>query len=307
MDTSSVFQEKPVAYAGSTQSLRSQLNLFSLPETDVSVQFSSDYSPCYPLVSVKDAYNPVEIYGTNCDATDIVAPCSNFFHGFFSNLELYLNGTLITEFNNMYATTAYIQRLLSTTEIEKRNRLQNEFWFPNNKKGVFDVTDEGFKERYDRTKLSKEFTLLGHLSCNLFNQNRYLPPGSELRIVLRRSIPDICIDSKVDTLPAISGCPYKIQLVKAVFYASKKIVSQQIMDMHKYELSLGKKFTYPIVNVDLKTFSIAQGLTSASNENIVLGRIPKLLIIDEPVNVIVYCHYQGILEIGPQKDVTIDY
>ncbi|CAG7678361.1 unnamed protein product, partial [Allacma fusca] len=35
METGSIFDDKPTVYSGSTQSLRSELDIFSVPATDI--------------------------------------------------------------------------------------------------------------------------------------------------------------------------------------------------------------------------------------------------------------------------------
>ena len=119
MDVNAVnLTEDPTMYQGSTQAFRSAVNLFSLPETDVSTVKSGEYQPFFSQTSLKESFNPVEFVistesssyldllhsplaitarivrqdGSPCLATDKVAPCSLFFQAMFSNIEVYLNG-----------------------------------------------------------------------------------------------------------------------------------------------------------------------------------------------------------------------
>ena len=110
--------EDPTTYHGSIEAFRSSVNLFTLPETDVSTLKSGELQPFFPQVSLKENFNPVDFIitsdnssyidlsesylaitarivrqdGAKCIATDKVAPCSLFFHAMFSNAEVYLNG-----------------------------------------------------------------------------------------------------------------------------------------------------------------------------------------------------------------------
>ena len=112
--------EDPTVYHGSAQAFKSSVNLFSLPETDVSTVKSGEFQPFYSVISVKENYNPLEYIittesssyvdllesclaltckivrqnGEPCLAGDVVAPSNLFFHTMFSNLEIYLNGKL---------------------------------------------------------------------------------------------------------------------------------------------------------------------------------------------------------------------
>lgn len=112
--------EDPTMYTGSVQAFRSSVNLFSLPETDVSTLKSGEFQPFFPQVSLRENFNPLDFIitsesssyidlsesylaitarimrqdGAKCLPTDKVAPCNLFFHAMFSNAEVYLNGEL---------------------------------------------------------------------------------------------------------------------------------------------------------------------------------------------------------------------
>lgn len=47
--------------------------------------------------------------------------------------------------------------------------------------------DTGYSTRYKLTSQSKEIDLIGHLNCDIFNQEKYLINGVEMRIKLVRS------------------------------------------------------------------------------------------------------------------------
>ncbi|CAG7819868.1 unnamed protein product, partial [Allacma fusca] len=301
----SIFDQRPTVYEGSEQSLRSELNLFTLPPTDVSTKNSSEYVPSFPLTSVREGFAPLEFLllaensgyydlsdsflsltcrivkqnGEECGDTNIVAPSSNFFHAMFQNLEVYVNITLVSDSSNFYPSIAYIQRLLSANPIEKANALRDELWYPNDVPEKFTSADQGFKKRFELSQKSQQFTMLGKLCCNIFNQPRWFPSGTEIRIILKRSPPEFCLNSAVETLEPFSGCPYRVELNSAIFYSSRKTISQKILDMHRQKLASGDTCKYPMVDVDMRTFTVAKGLTSATNDGIVLGRIPKIIVI----------------------------
>ena len=124
--TATGLTEDATDYQGSTQAYKSSVNLFALPQTDVSTVKSGEFQPFFSVVSTKENYNPLEFIvvtesssyidllesplaltcavfrqnGSKCLATDIVAPSNLFFHTMFSNVEIYLNGKLIFQQNN---------------------------------------------------------------------------------------------------------------------------------------------------------------------------------------------------------------
>jgi len=305
MDVNAVFESQPTVYEGSQISLRSELNLFELPPSDISTLFTSDYVQYFPLVSVKDQYSCVEFLittetsgyvdpsdsfvavscrilqqdGEKISSTETikVAPSNLFFHAMWSNLEVYINGQLISDSSNMYPYVAYLQRLLTKTESEKKNEHTTEFCYPNNTPDSTD--DDGFKKRQKLSEHSMQFNMLGKLVANIFTQPRYLSSGTEIRIVLRRSQPEFSLDASHNSKVGVNGYPFKVEIDKVVFFAARKVVSTNVVDYHRRQLEMNKTFKYPVNEVQVKTFAVAKGLTSAATDAIVIGKIPKTIVL----------------------------
>ena len=234
-----VFENQATVYEDSSQSVRSELNLFELPVTDVTTQYTSDFMQVFPMTSLRQAFSPLEFQfsaegssyldlansflhlvcrivrqdGTPLLPTDDVAPCNNFFHNAFSNLQIYCNGTLISDAGNFYPTIANIQRLLSTNSLQKETELTNELYYPDLMPGRYDKSDQkrnpGYFARHALSNKSQQFAMLGKFVANVFTQSRYFPPSAEFRITLRRNLPELCINSKVTSLPGFNGCPWR--------------------------------------------------------------------------------------------------
>ena len=155
METSSTFDDKPTVLEGSTLSLRSELDSFSIPETNVSQLNTNDYVPFFPILSVREPNNPIEFVinvGSNCyldladswlsitarikkadgtscvKTTDTVAPGNVFFQTMFQNLSVYINGKLVYDSANCYAHDAYINRVLTMPASLKNSKLRNELF-----------------------------------------------------------------------------------------------------------------------------------------------------------------------------------
>ena len=307
--TSSVFEEPNTMFEGSTKSIRSELDLTSIPGTDVSTLFYGDYSQYYPQISTRENYNPLEFRitpdsagyldladsfllikcrivlqdGKPCDENDIVSPGVLFLHSMFSNIELYVNNKLVKDSSNFYPYEAYIRKHLSTSPEEKQNGLLNEFYYPNNVPDNFSNDpssgDQGFMKRFSMTQNSKSFTMLGRLDVNLFLQNRYLPSETLLTISLRRSPPQFCLNAPKETKNGFTGCPYTYQIIQAVLFIRRKIISPAIINEHRKDLASGKTLKYPMMDTEITTYSIGKGITSNIQENVLMGRIPKILVI----------------------------
>ena len=218
----SMFQDVPTYYEGSKLSLRSELALTSLPSTDISCLFSADYLPFYPVLPIRDQFAPCEFVinsdsyldlsdsylhvvcriikenGEDCVAADKVAASNLMFHMLWKNLDVYVNGKLVFDSSNAYSIGAYINRLLTTPQAIKDTRLRTEFWYPNETPDEYGDTTPGYATRYEKTKLSQQFSLLGQLVNGLFKKNRFFVPQTEIRIVLRRNPANFCLDNRAD-------------------------------------------------------------------------------------------------------------
>ena len=71
---------------------------------------------------------------------------------------------------------------------------------------------------------------------------------------------------------------YKVQLVDAVLFARKAVLSPTVQMAHIKALEKGTT-KYPIRLVDCKVYSIPQSAMSHTHENLFLGTLPKRLIL----------------------------
>ena len=300
---SNFFGDKPTVFEGSTLSLRSELDLFSLPETNVSQLQSSEYTQFFPLLSVREPNNPIEFIinvgnqcyldlrdswlsitarikkadGTAVPAAELVAPANLFFQSMFCNLTVHLNGKLIFDSNNNYALVSYFNRVLTTPESIKKTKLRSELYYEDTNK-TFTAANTGYAARYAVGSASKSFSLLGRLVCGLFQNPRWLPPSSEVKISLRRSPPHFCLDSKDATVDS-KAASYIYEIEDATFFAGRRPVSNRIMQLHESLLKKGETFKYILEDPHVRTFNIPAGLSSVSTDSLVLGKIPKYIVI----------------------------
>ena len=121
----------------SAQSTTSQLDLFSVPPSQTSLDDGSfiEYHPGSILTStgfiefsisaehsnyidLASTFLSVRASVTAADGTDLeadveIAPECNFLHTMWSQIDVYLNGSLVTKSNNNYSYRAYIENLLN--------------------------------------------------------------------------------------------------------------------------------------------------------------------------------------------------
>lgn len=324
-EVTSVFEDVPTVHQNSQESIRSELNIFTLPPTDVSAVQSSEFVPFYPRISVKDEFNPLEIVinsdsyidlansflkisarivqqnGNACSENDTCVPSSLFLHAMFKSCEIYLNGQLVSDASGYYPYVAYLNRLLTSSQDQKDGLLKDEFYYPNIIPDNY-TNDAGFTQRLNMTKESGIFTMTGNVVANIMNQPRYLPGGCELRIVMKKSDPEFSLDCKDKTKAGFNGCPWKFSIEEAVFYAAKRVVLPKIVSMHRAELDKGNTMKYPCSEYIVKSFTIPQGLRQFTSDALVMGKIPKMLVM----GVVTSKAFLGDLQKSPFNFVNAD-
>ena len=262
MDTG-IFNDDIKALKESEYSLSSELDLTSVPPTDVSCVSLTNYDRIFPLQSVRSSTNPIEFIitsdgnnyvnladsyihficrvtkedGTACGSSDFACPANLFFHLMIKDLQVFINGKLVSESSNNYPYIAYIQRLLASPETLKNSKLRSELWYPNALQDTYEVTTSGYKDRYAISAQSKPFAMLGQPVAGVFQQPRWFPPGTEIRLVMRRNEPKFCLDCKTEA-------SYVYEIDEAALYVARKPVSSTVMDLHRSQLNRGHTFKY---------------------------------------------------------------
>jgi hypothetical protein len=134
-------------HEGSCECTKSELDLFSLPPTQISID-SGTFVEFRPISTLTDGA-PIEfdvtssgddyidfansflhvkviierVNGRNLEVADTVGPVNNLLHSLFSQVDVSLNGTLITNSLNTYPYRAYFENLLSYGPAAKSSQL----------------------------------------------------------------------------------------------------------------------------------------------------------------------------------------
>jgi len=292
---------EPNLISGSAPSVRSEADLFSVPASDVSI-ISSDHQPYFPIVTITDTnliqfsisgsnthyldLNNSHLYMkcrlVNKDGTTITtAKCAVgnlFFHTFFQNVQITLNGVLVEDSNNMYAFTSWLQRQLSFGYGQKKAALTNELYYNNRFPDNFDITQNAdFKEHYETCKDSKTFEVLGNFCTSVTQQKKYLLPNVEVGITLRRNPPEFYLDCAADT--TIKPDSFKVIVDDAIFYARRHLLNPQLSLAHQQRMLKGETAKYSCRRTELKTFALPTGSFGSSGQLVFTGPVPELVVV----------------------------
>lgn len=276
---------------------KSELDLFATPPTQNSVEsgqmqcyrpFSSisENSPiefvvsghgdeyidlAHTMLHISAKINKPEPVDPNKDEEQNVAPVNNWLHTLFSQVDIYLNQKCVTPPSNLYNYRSYIENLLNYGSDAKTSHLTTNFWYKDTAGAMNDIaaTNAGYTKRKALSKDNKIIDLYGNIHCDLFNQDKYMLNGVELKIKLQRS--KIEFHMIGETIPSVS-------ILDAVLYVRKIKINPSILIAHARALNIATA-KYAITRVDIKTISIPKDMQSKSIDNLYLGQLPKRCII----------------------------
>ena len=180
---------------------------------------------------------------------------NNWLHSLFSQVDVYINDTLVTLSSNTYPFRAYIETLLSYGAEAKKTQRTSQMWYKDTA-GHIDATLEncgnaGLAERRKYIAESRVVEMMGRLYVDLFLQDKFLLNGVSVKIRLVRS---------KDTFSMMAdgvNPDFKAHIVDAIMFACKAVLSQTVQMAHIKALENGTA-KYPLRPVDCKVYTIPQ-------------------------------------------------
>jgi hypothetical protein len=289
---------------------KSELDLFApmLVQTD---EESANFLEIQPTNAINDTCIEFQVHGTPEDyldlantylhvnvrvtkhdksaiaATEKVAPINNFLHALFSQIDVYMNNTLVSSNDNLYPYRAYLETLLSYGDEAKDGPLAMSLWHKDTG-GKMDSADptetdatkknDGLIARAKYTNGSKSFEMLGRIHADLFHQNRLILSNCDLRLRFVRSKEAFMLQSSLDT------ANYKVCIDNARLCVRKvKLSNERAFEIERSLAANSIGATYPIKRVEVKTFTIPSNTTS-STQTLYTGRLPSRIILGMVTN-----------------------
>ncbi|XP_011631040.1 uncharacterized protein LOC105423095 [Pogonomyrmex barbatus] len=254
----------------SSECLKSELDLFSLPPTQTSIE-NSQWVYYKPVTSLADDA-PIEfvVPGHGEDYLDLthtmlslrvrveslpdpgtstagggggvgegeaggnkVGPV-NLLHSMFNQIDVYFNQKLVSPPNNAYAYRAYIETLLNYSSPAKTSHLTSCLW-DTDEPGYMDALLESDnpnqalvrRARYIQGEHSVD--LIDYLHCDVFNQDKFLINGVEVRMRLVCSRDAFCLME--------SNSTSKIRILDASLLIRRAKISPAVLLEHARMLS----------------------------------------------------------------------
>ena len=284
----------------SCECTKSELDLFSVPPTQTSMEHGS-WIKYHPLTTVTDG-SPIEFdvsgsgndyvdfantklhvkakvtreNGTDLAANAAVGPVNLFLHSLFSQVDISLNGTLITSSTNTYPYRAMIETLRSYGMDAKTSQLTSALYYKETAGNMdsVDFEDEndvnkGLAVRRHMARESRVIDMMGRLHADIFFQNRYMLNEVGVKIKLIRSKDAFCL---------MGDANYKVKITHELLFARKVKVMPSVFLAHAKAMEHGTA-KYPIRRVVCKSFTIPQNYLDMNHEKLFSGQLPTRIVI----------------------------
>ncbi|XP_048507989.1 uncharacterized protein F54H12.2-like [Athalia rosae] len=128
----------------------------------------------------------------------------------------------------------------------------------------------GFIKRNEIMRNGRVIDSIGHLHCDVFDQEKFLLNGVELQVRLVRSRESFC--------PMETEALHTLHDLEASLLVRQVKISPGILLAHAKTLAKGTA-KYPVTRVEVKAFTIHAGVQAETLDNVILGQLPKRVIL----------------------------
>lgn len=278
----------------SSEALLAELDLFSVPPTQLSVEksYETAHRPLgslekstsisfdiptskeeYILLHETYFYAKIQLKYSRKDSKDVVKgdwknviPANNLLHSLINKCELKINDKLIPFSANAYSYRAYLETLLGFSRSAKDSHLTAALWY--------DSADERrlfFSPKVDVVGESAQVDLYGRLFTDMTFQGRAIPGGGSIKFDITLQPPSFSFQWPITH-------DLNIKMLDACLYLHRIRGSPQLLTAHAKALAISPA-KYPINRTEIKQVIIQQGTVDAMLDNIVLGQLPRRMFL----------------------------
>ena len=223
---------------------------------------------------------------------------TNLGHTLFKQMDLSLNGALVTPQGGNYHHQAYIENLLNYSREDGKTKLVVEGW----------TNDLNVKRNIDRTSGTDDTPAAGDMNdlapgmyaltgllqqkrwmtfvirphLPVFTSGRLLVPGVELKLELHLNpMSQILFQTSNLTNTATRKVPvFTPDDIKVTLLLKKVTLNAKVyMDLQRRRTSAKTIVHYPVLKSDIRTFSICKGSSRWEEDNVFLGRVPEDVVL----------------------------
>ena len=224
----------------------------------------------------------VKADGTDTQSADKVAPVNFFLHSLFSQLDIDFQQRQVSTSGQNYPYQSIIDAYLHYGKDAKYSHLQSALYFKDDNDGMeavdpspassdlSAVTNSGLEKRYNFTKNSAEVDMIGVPFSHIFELEKYLINGVEVRVRLVQS-------KNSFRLMAKTTGEYKVILKQVSMKVCKLYLEPSMINAHAESIKSNPAI-YSFMEANIKTFSIAKGSYNIKFDDLFQGKVPSRLV-----------------------------
>lgn len=199
----------------------------------------------------------VKVEGSAAIAENEVSLIKFWPQGLFRQVDMFLNGTLVTTSSSMYGYTAYVMSLLSYSSEVKRHQME----VMEHASGWDIVPDQLENEAFS------------HLNLPLCNQSRFIPNGVSIKLRLLRASDEFLVVKHTD-----KDITYKVLIDHCTLFVNKVIPTPSLLLEHTQDMST-MNCIYPVERVWSKFHTLSKGSREFDIPNVCQGQLPNRVVI----------------------------
>lgn len=273
---------------------------FAIPQTDDFIDLADSRLEIQVRLTLPDAnYTGIQVNDAASDANNTRNTYveNNLGHTLWKQVDLKVNGSLVTPQGNNYHHRAYFETLLNYSRRDGESKLAAQGWTndinvpreiartgaaddtPN--VGAMNTIAPGMYQLTSKLQQKRWFTFVIRPHLPVFTSGRLLVPGVELQLDFHLNpMSQILfatgqLNDRSRKYPNITAEDIKVKLIlkKVTLNAAVYLKLQQRRNANKAVVH------YPVVDGNIRTFSIPQGFTRWEMDNVFLGRLPDEVVI----------------------------
>jgi len=141
------------------------------------------------------------------------------------------------------------------------------------------LANTGVTTRQTLTVRSQEIVMMGRLHSDLFRQDRFLLNGVEMGIKIIRSRDAFNLIKAGD-----ADFQVKVVITDATLLVRQVRINPSVLIAHSRDLEKATA-KYPLTRVEIKTVTVPAQVMSKSSDNLILGVIPKRVVVGFVLNI----------------------
>jgi hypothetical protein len=214
-------------------------------------------------------------YRKNSGESSYLIPIDNVMHSMWNNIDVLMNGELVSTTNQKYAYKAYIETVLNNSHSTKKYQLKTSGYYGDN--GDRDINfvqnwNKGMENRCVDFRRGKPVEMRGFLLSDILGVKAAIVNGVEINIVLTPNTDNL-------RLQTFENGHYGRLVIEDIYMnVCKRQMAKEVVVAHA-ELMESEEATYPFKKTDLRTYNGNKGSTEIVIENPYESKIPTRLIV----------------------------